>query len=184
MDLLSLLLGSMTSQRSVKSLEQKSGGSGKQINKLLILAIPILLRALTKNAQSRQGGTSLANALKDHTSSRSIEHQIENADAADGMNILKHILGNDTKDIISSLAGQSGMDSSQVASVLSNIAPALLSGLSASAKTTKKKGPQFDLSDGIDIGDVISLFGSAQGAGQAQGKYNGTSLITELLKYM
>ena len=100
------------------------------------------------------------------------------------MNILKHILGNDTQDIISSLAGQSGMDSSQVASVLSNIAPALLSGLSASAKTTKKKGPQFDLSDGIDIGDVMSLFGSAQGAGQAQGKYNGTSLITELLKYM
>lgn len=184
MDLLSLLMGSMTSGRSVKALSQKTGGSGTDINKLLVLALPVLVKALTKNAQSSQGASSLAGALNAHTSERSIEHQIENADAADGMKILSNILGSNAGSVMDSLAGQSGLDSTQVASVLSNIAPALLSGLSASARSAKARGPKFDLSDGLDAGDLVGLFASAQGAKPSSAKYDGTALIGELLKFM
>ncbi|MDO4805215.1 MAG: DUF937 domain-containing protein [Lachnospiraceae bacterium] len=176
MNLLSLLLGSMTTQSSVQSLEQKTDVSSALIRKLLPLAIPILIKALTQNASSQTGAMSLLGALTQHKSTKPMENQIAAADSKDGEKILGHILGSDYSGVIGNLAGQTGMTNDQVSSVLANIAPALLSGVSA-ANTTQAAKPA---ASGLDLGSLMGMFGgvSAQPVQEASSnEFNGASLL-------
>ena len=179
MNLLSLLLGSMMTQSSVHSLEQKTDVSSALIRKLLPLAIPLLIKALTQNASSQSGALSLLGALTQHKSTKPMDNQIQNADSKDGEKILGHIFGNEYSGVVGQLAGQTGMSNDQVASVLSNIAPALLSGVSA-ANTQAAKPAQ---SSGLDLGDLLSMFGGKaveddNAAGSSD--LNGASLLSLL----
>ena len=63
MNLIEMLLGSMTSDSSVDALAKKTGGSNKQMYALIIAAIPILIKFLTKNAKKEEGASSLLSAL-------------------------------------------------------------------------------------------------------------------------
>ena len=131
MSLLSTLIGSMSSDDSVNAVSKKTGVSKLAIGGLIAIALPILIKKLTSNAQSQQGASSLLGALSQHTDTDSLANQISNADAEDGSAIIGHILGSDQADTISQLAAQSNLSEEQVNSVLDNIAPALMSSLSA-----------------------------------------------------
>lgn len=177
MNLLTLLLGSMMTQSSVNNLSGKTGTSQSAIMKLLPLAIPILIKYLTKNAQSQQGALSLLGALTQHKNTNSMELQLADADADDGDKILNHILGGNYGNVMNQLAGQSGMSEDQVSSVLANIAPALLSGVSAANTQQQSSGAG-------SLGSLMSMFGGAaqpQQAAPAQGmELDGSSLLSLL----
>ncbi len=173
MNLLSLLLGSMTTQSSVDSLSEKTGASSSLIMKLLPLAIPILLKYLTSNAGNQQGAQSLLGALTQHTNTNTIDLQIKDADAVDGGKILNHILGGNLNSVMGQLAKQTGLSESQVNSILANVAPALLSGVSA-ANTQQQTQPASGL------GSLLGMFGGVaqQTAPQSQGNdFDGTALL-------
>lgn len=179
MDLLSMLMGSMTNDSSVEALTKKSGGSSKAIKTMLLLAIPLIIRYMTKNAkESQQGATSLLGALQQHTSTQSMANQISNADAQDGAAILGHVFGNDYESVVSNLASQSGLSQSQASSVLQNLAPALMSGLSAatSSVSNQTQSSGFNLSDGLDLSDIASLMSGGQKPQQS----SATSLLGSL----
>ena len=89
MDLLGMLMGTMSSGSSLQALSGKTGLSEKKLQKLLIAAIPILLKFLTKNAGSAQGAQSLLGALAGHKQTRSMAEQITDADEEDGAKIIK-----------------------------------------------------------------------------------------------
>ena len=131
MSLLSLLTQSMSSQSSVNSLAKKTGISDAAVKMIVSAAIPLLLKSLTKNASSQQGAASLLGALGQHKNTKALSLQIEEADADDGNKIIGHIFGDSTNDVVSQLSQQTGLDNSQVNSVLGNMAPALLSSISA-----------------------------------------------------
>ena len=131
MSLLSLLTQSMTSQTSVNSLSQKTGISDKAIKMLLAAAIPLLIKSLTQNASSQSGALSLLGALTQHRSTKSLSDQIAEADEDDGDKIISHIFGDQKSDVLSQLSAQSGLSAGEVNTVLGNMAPALLSSLSA-----------------------------------------------------
>jgi len=176
MNLLSLLLGSMTTQSSVDSLSDKSGASASLIRKLLPLAIPILLKYLTSNASNQQGAQSLLGALTQHTNTNTIDLQIKDADADDGSKILKHILGGSYGTVMASLAKQTGLTEKQVTTILANLAPALLSGVSA-ANTQQQTQPASGLSG------LMGIFGGAAQQPEAQSadkEQDGTSLLSLL----
>jgi len=180
MDLLSMLLSSMTSNSSVEALSKKSGGSSKAIKTLLLMAIPLIIRYMTKNAkESQQGATSLLGALQQHTSTQPVTNQISNADAADGAAILGHVFGNDYNSVVQNLASQSGLTQTQASSVLQNLAPALMSGLSAatSSVSTQSQHSGFNLSDGLDLSDIAALMGGGQKPQQS----SATSLLSSLM---
>ena len=180
MDLLSMLLSSMTSNSSVEALSKKSGGSSKAIKTLLLMAIPLIIRYMTKNAkESQQGATSLLGALQQHTSTQPVTNQISNADAADGAAILGHVFGNDYNSVVQNLASQSGLTQTQASSVLQNLAPALMSGLSAatSSVSTQSQNSGFNLSDGLDLSDIAALMGGGQKPQQS----SATSLLSSLM---
>ena len=161
MNLLQLLLSTLTSQSSVNTVSKKTGASSKLTSKLLLVAIPLLIKYMTQNASKKTGAQSLLSALGQHTQTTSMTQQIQDADEDDGAKIIEHILGKDKNKVVNSLASETGMTSNQVSSTLSNIAPALLSGLSAATTTANNTKPGVDLSDGLDFGDLMGLFGGS-----------------------
>lgn len=181
MNLLQLLLGSLTSNDSVSSVSKKTGVSSKLTSKLLMMAVPLLISYMTKNASKKEGATSLLGALTQHTSKDTVSEQIAKADDTDGAKIIGHILGKDQNTIISSLAKESGASVNEVNSILNNIAPALLNSLSTATTATASK-PQtsgVDLSDGIDLSDIAGLLNGGKVSSTQQNP--AASLIGSLL---
>lgn len=162
MNLLGILLKAMLSEGALKALAKKTGLSSKQLKKILPLALPLLLKMLTKNASEKDGALSLLGALTQHTSKKTMAQQIEEADQDDGAKIIGHILGKDSQSSLLSLSSQSGLSQKEVSSVLSGIAPALLSGLSAATSSAGSSAGKVDLSDGLDLSDVVAMLGGAK----------------------
>lgn len=181
MDLLSMLMNSMASDSSVEALTKKSGGSSKGISKLLLLAIPLIIGYLTKNAKaSSQGTSSLLGALQQHTNTAPVSSQIANADAADGAAILNHIFGKDYASVVNNLTEQTGMSTEQVTAALANAAPALMSSLSAATTSAtnaqQSAGSGFNLSDGFDLSDIAALMGDSSKPAQSSSSLLGSLL--------
>ena len=188
MNLLALLLGSLLSNSSLGSLSNNTGVQKPELSKLLILALPLILKYMTSNSQSQSGLSSLFGALGAHQNRGTVESQIENADTEDGQKILGHIFGNDEDQVVDQLAKESGVDAGDVMNVLGTIAPYVMSGLSAatqSAHTQQTSG--VNLNDGLDLGDLMSMFGGnavQEQAPVANSASNGTQLINALLSMM
>ncbi len=158
MNLLNLLLGSMSSDDSVNALSSKTGASAMQMMKLVKLALPLIIKYLTKNASSAQGAQSLLGALMQHKSTRSMPEQIGEADADDGGKILKHIFGDDEEQVVADLAEKTELDKGIVNNALASMAPGLMSGLSAASEQASAA----KTASGFDFTDLAGLFGAAQ----------------------
>ena len=52
MNLLGLLLAALTAKNSLAQIAKKTGLSEKKIKKLMMIAVPVLLKYLTQNASS------------------------------------------------------------------------------------------------------------------------------------
>ena len=176
MNLLSVLLKTLMADGAISALAKKTGIGSAALKKLLPLAIPLLLKAMTNNASSQSGVQSLLGALTQHTSKKSMEEQIEEADTEDGGKIIGHILGKEKDASLLTLSNQSGLSQQQVSSVLSGIAPALLSVLSAASGSAAGK---VDLSDGLDLSDIVAMLGGAKPS-PVQAKPQGGGLLGAL----
>lgn len=183
MNLINMLMGSMNTESSVNSLAQQSGASNKQISTLMMIAIPILIKMMTKNASSQSGAQSLLGALSQHTSQKSMTQQIQNADQEDGAKIISHILGDQSSSVMSSLAQQTGMSSDQISSVLGSMAPALMSGVSAATNTASSQAAQKP-AGGFDLSNVLGMFVGAAPTQQNQSGIDGSDLLGSLLSFM
>ncbi len=139
------------------ALSGKTGLSAAKLSKLLPIALPLLLKFLTKNASSADGAQSLLGALGGHKETRSMAEQIADADEQDGAKIVKHILGNESASVVGALAKDSDLENADVEKALANIAPAMMSGLSAATTSASK----VNLSDGLDLSDLMGMFGGA-----------------------
>lgn len=198
MNLLSILLKALLGKSTLSALMKKTGLSSAQLKKLIPLAVPLLLKYLTGNASSQSGALSLLGALGQHTSTKSLPAQIDEADEVDGSKILGHILGADQGSAVQALAKQSGLSGDQVAKALGSLTPALLSSLSSAAKAAKGK---VDLSDGLDLSDLAGLLGGGKlssnplgllgalrpNSGRKAAKdnaRNGNDLLTSLISFM
>ena len=177
MNLLSVILKALLADGALKALAGKTGLNEKQLKKLLPLALPLLLKMLTRNASNKEGAASLLGALTQHTSKKTMQQQIAEADTADGAKIIGHILGKEKDASLLTLSNQSGLSQQQVSSVLSGIAPALLSVLSAASGSAAGK---VDLSDGLDLSDIVAMLGGAK-PGPVSAKPQGGSLLGALL---
>lgn len=202
--LLQLLLKSMSQQSSIDAAEKKTGISGVSILTILSYALPILIRFLTKNAGSQAGAQSLLGALNQHTSTKAMPQQILEADEADGQKILGHIFGDQQKQTVNEIASKSKVDPSVVLKVLAILAPVLLSSLqsvtAATANAQQAKKPGVDLSDGLDVSDLVAIFQGTQQSGVSgllgallggkvdtstpQAATDGTALLGSLLSLM
>lgn len=167
--LLQLLLKSFTQQSSIDAAEKKTGISGRQILTILSYALPLLIKFMTKNASSQTGAQSLLGALTQHKNTKAMPLQIAEANTDDGAKIIGHIFGQQQNDAVTQIAQQSGVSANDVSKVLAVMAPALLSSLSsvttATANAQQAKKPGVDLSDGLDVSDIVGIFQSTKSDG-------------------
>ena len=185
MNLLSLLLTALTAKNSLGQVAKKTGLSQKQIKKLIMLAVPILLKYMTKNASSGEGVSSLLGALAQHNNKEEMQLQLKNADEKDGGKIIGHILGKKQDEVTTNLSAQSGLTAEQVNQILAIMAPALMSGVSeasSGAAMTQQAAPSASPVPGI----FSAILGTAANM-QKDDKddkddaINGTALLQALL---
>lgn len=118
------------------STKQNIGDTSKT-SQALQTAVPILLSALNKNAQSPSGKKSLETALdKKHSGSifETLTDLVSNPEQGEGNGILKHLLGNQQSNLIQGLAKQVGIDPAQADSIMKIAAPLVMGALGKEKK--------------------------------------------------
>ncbi len=127
-------------------------------------ALPALVSGMQANAQDEAGAASLATALSQHDNGLADallggSTGLDAVDTADGDNIVKHIFGDNRDQVVSQLAGASGVGSGLMSKILPMLAPIVMSMI---AKRIFGGGAQQG-SGGGGLGDVL---GNVLGGGQ------------------
>jgi len=125
------ILSQLSDRKVLKNLGKSVQAKPDQVKKLVDLGIPTLVSALQKNASTPSGAKSLAKALDQHQNDpvEDLFGFLGQVDTQDGSKIIGHILGAKTQTVEKKLGVQTGLDMNQVASLLSMLAPLLLSSL-------------------------------------------------------
>ena len=182
MNLLGLLLAALTAKNSLAQIAKKTGLSEKKIKKLMMIAVPILLKYLTQNASSGDGVNSLLGALAQHNNKEDMTLQLKDADEKDGGKIIGHIFGKKQDEVTQNISAQSGLTQEQVNQILAIMAPAIMSGVSeASTNTTASQ--QTGAAANPYSGIFGALLGTAANAHEEETNdaINGTALLQALL---
>jgi len=154
----------------VRTLAASAKADEAQVTAVLSDALPVLVGKMSDNASTKEGAESLNKALNDHRTGGAIDVAsfLQNADGADGQKILGHILGDDQDAATKALSKKSGLSSSKVSTILSLVAPLLLSQLGNNKKDDDASG-------------LGGLLGGMLGSGSNSGGGLGASLLGSLL---
>ncbi|MEA4911838.1 MAG: DUF937 domain-containing protein [Oscillospiraceae bacterium] len=140
--MLDTILKQVVGTGAAQTLGESNGADTSSVETLLSSALPLLVNTMASNASDEKGAESLAKALDDHadtkTTGSSLLSLLTDADTDDGSKILSHILGGteNTEKESKKLAKKSGLSTTQVISILSAVAPLLLSLLGNTKKKT------------------------------------------------
>lgn len=178
------IVGELLGPKSVGELSKSVGADSGQVEQLVKNAIPLLLSGMRQNASTEDGAQSLAKALDAHApnAEKSTSAMLRKADAKDGQKIIQHILGGSEKEVTQKLAKSTGLSQSQVTSLLSQLAPVVLS-LVGNYKNEGNGGAS-------SSPNLFGLLGSAlmgdssqeDGGNKPNGGLNIGGLLTSLLK--
>lgn len=171
MDLMSLIKDQLNNPGVLKQLGQSIGADSDKVSKLTQLGLPTILEGLTRNTRTPEGAESLACALDQHQDDEvdDLPGFFNKVDTNDGAKILDHVFGSKTKQVQKKLAGETGLNKSQVSGLLTKLAPMLLGALGRQKKE-----------QGLDAGGIAGLLPQLSGLlGGSSG--NGLAGVTQLL---
>ena len=178
----------MTAKKALHEVAAKTGLSEKQIKKLIMLAVPIIIKYLTKNASSGDGALSLLSALNQHTDKKEMDQQLKEADEVDGGKIIGHIFGKKQPEVTQNLSAQSGLTQEQVNQILAIMAPAIMSGVSEAKEEAEaaQKPASSQHAFGATPGIFSALLGTAANTQKEEIQeeneaINGAALLQALL---
>ena len=140
MDILDLLSGQLD-RSAINELSKSTGADADKVQQALKIAMPTLIEALSKNASSTEGASSLAKALDNHkgVGVEDVAGFLKNVNTQDGSKILEHIFGSDRKQVQSTISSRTGLQDNQVSGLLAQLAPLLLAML-GKQKSSKNVG--------------------------------------------
>ena len=149
---ISNLFGMLTNSSMLEKLGGTVGADKNQVQKLVNLGMPTLLKAMDRNAQSENGAQSLYNALQKHQEDNVEDwaQNLDKVDTTDGSKILNHIFQDKQERVQTNLAKQTHMESNQVSTLLSQLAPLLMGTLGQQQKQ-----------QGVDVSGLSNLLGGA-----------------------
>lgn len=117
----------------IKEISSELGVSEDQAKTAVSTALPLLVKALSKNAQEGDAENILNAVSKDHSGdlieSFGSSMGLGGLDLGSGAKILGHILGGKQSNVESGLSKMTGLDSSSIGKLLSILAPLVLSAL-------------------------------------------------------
>ncbi len=163
------LLNSPMGKQLVSGVANQTGQSTDQTGSVLSMALPVLMGAMKKNAQSPEGAQGLMNALSNKHDGSILDNLgglfnggVDDDVMQDGAGILGHILGNKQPQVENALSGKSGMDAGTISTILKVAAPILMGYLG-------KQTRQQNVADSNGIGNLLGgLMGGGKAANQQQ----------------
>jgi hypothetical protein len=129
--LLESILGTMSGD-STQQISRTIGADHNTTNLAIQAALPVLISALARNASNPQGAQALNQAVsRDHDGSilGNLSGYLSNVDPSQGASILGHVLGNRQSNVESGLSRATGLDSTQIATLLATLAPIVMGAL-------------------------------------------------------
>lgn len=171
------LLNSDLGKQIIGGVSQETNQPVDKTASVVSMAMPLLMGAMKRNANSQEGAAGLMGAL-DNKHDGSLLDNLGgffgggvNEDAKqDGLGILGHVLGGSQNNVVSALSNKSGVDTDGVMKILTVVAPIVLGYLG-------KQKKQQNVSDQNGIGGLLGglLGGGSQEAPKQQ------SLIESIL---
>ncbi|MEH6536029.1 MAG: DUF937 domain-containing protein [Psychroserpens sp.] len=135
-----------------------SGSTGTDQNKtssVLTMALPVLMKAMERNASTPQGAEGLMGALSSKHDGSILDNLgglfgggVDDKVKQDGSKILGHVLGNRQQGVEKIIGEKSGLDMGSVANILKVAAPILMGVLGKQAKQNK-------VSSSNDLGGLL-----------------------------
>ncbi len=160
---LTKLAGTLLSSDSISGLSNLTGASDKEVSNVLAQALPALLSGANSQAKDKDTAESFATALSDHAKddTKDLSKFLGNVDLKDGAKILTHLLGSDKDDLIGNIAESTGVSQKDTSSIVSAIAPLLLSLLGQQAnededQETGAAGLVGALLENVDVGSLLT----------------------------
>lgn len=170
------LLNSDLGKQIVGGISKETHQPEDKTASVVAMAMPILMGAMKRNANTEGGAASLMNALNNKHDGSILDNLgslfsggVNEEVKKDGDGILGHVLGGSKDTAVHALSQKSGLDSSSVMQILQVAAPILLGYLG-------KQKQQQNVNSNSGIGDLLGgLMGGGSGQSQQQ------SMIESLL---
>lgn len=160
---LSKIAGSLLSSDSIKGLSNLTGVNADDISSVLTSTLPSLLSGAAGQAKDNNTTEGFAQALAQHAKDdiSDLTGFLDKVDLADGAKIISHLLGSNKEETIQRAVQASGVSENKINSILSAIAPMLLSLLGKQTEEDDDKesgasGLVGALLDNVDVGSLLS----------------------------
>ncbi|WP_055445850.1 DUF937 domain-containing protein [Lacinutrix mariniflava] len=149
------LLGSDLGKSIISGVAGSTGNDSAKTSSVLTMALPVLMKAMQRNASTPEGAEGLMGAIQGkHNGSildnlgglfgGGVDDEVKN----DGDKILSHVLGAKKEGVEKIIGEKSGLDASSVANILKVAAPILMGVLG-------KQAQQQNVSSSNGIGDLL-----------------------------
>ena len=133
---ISSLFGMLMNKEALENLGGSVGANKEQVEKLINLGMPTMMKAMERNTKTENGAQSLYKALQDHQNDN-VEEMARNpdkVDKTDGEKILNHVFEDKNERVQTTLAKQTNLVQNQVTTVLSQLAPLVMGTLGQQQK--------------------------------------------------
>ncbi len=164
MNLMDLISGSLNAS-TLDKMGSSVGAAPSQVANFAQIGLPTLLQALGRNASSPDGAASLLKALEKHQDRDvdDLDGFLDNVDTNDGAKIIKHVFSGNEGVVRQTLASQTGLNTNQVAGLLTRFAPMILGILGNQKKKSNLDADGISglLSGVLSQGTGNNLFGMA-----------------------
>ena len=136
MDITSLL-GTVVSQDSLNQISRAADVPTKDVQSVLMSALPSLLGGALNQATSQSTASGFAGALNQHAASNTsnLGSFLSSVDLDDGAKIIGHLLGGSSNAVAQQAAEKSGLSLGQTLKILSIAAPLIMSLLGKTAQS-------------------------------------------------
>lgn len=159
------LLNSDLGKQIVGGISQETHQPEDKTASVVAMAMPILMGAMKRNANTETGAANLMNALNSKHDGSILDNLgslfsggVNEEVKQDGLGILGHVLGGSQDNAVYALSKKSGLDTNSVMQILQVAAPILLGYLG-------KQKQQSNVSSNSGIGDLL---GGLMGGGSQQ----------------
>jgi hypothetical protein len=159
------LLNSDLGKTIISGVSVSTGTDQNKTSSVLTMALPVLMKAMERNASTPEGAQGLMSAINGKHDGSILDNLsglfgggVDDNVKNDGAKILGHVLGNKQQGVEQVIGQKSGLDASSVANILKVAAPILMGVLGKQASQNKVSSQS----------DMSSLLGGLLGGNETQ----------------
>ena len=159
------LLSSDLGKSIINGVSQQSGQSSDKTSSVLTMALPVLMGAMKRNANTSEGADGSMGALAGKHDGSILDNLdglfdggVDQSVIDDGGGILKHVLGGSESNVTNALSQKTGIDTDNVMNILKVAAPLVMGYLG-------KQSKEQNISDNNGMGNLLgNLLGGSSAA--------------------